>query len=690
MMSLIIKNLASNSYEQRTVAARTLGELVRKLGDGILAEILPILEDGMSSPDEDTRQGVTVAFSEIMTTAGKVQILDFADEIIPVIRKALGDSSEEVREAAAQAFDTLHQNVGSRAIDEILPALLNQLQSSDESSVYALSALKEIMAVRANVVFPVLIPTLITVPISAFNARALASLVTVAGSALNRRLTGILSAIVESRIVVQDEDTQKELANTTEALLLSVDEEDGMHTLIATLQEYARSDRPEKRAVACDITATLYSETKLDASAYVADWFGILVSLLGDRTDSVVKAAWNALSALSKSVKKDDFEELVVPVRRAVRSVGVAGTDVPGFCLPKGISPLLPIFLQGLMFGSTANREQSALGVGDLISRTSADALKPFVTQITGPLIRIVGDRYPPQVKAAILQTLSQLLTKVPMHLKPFLPQLQRTFIKSLSDQTSAVVRSRAAAALGILITLQTRVDPLVSELVSGIRTSEPGVKETMMDALQNVVAKAGADMSDVSKRGVMSVVAEGLADNAESGMMVSAGRLLGSISKALALEDAKPIVQEHVVSETAPTYGALLAVNAILVDAPTLLEDLDVVEPVLERILNNMDSGKAGIPEAAITAAGKFLLTEYYQNEDIIKRLVEGLIQVIGNNNAGLGEAKRMALVVLRAVGRKNADVSVDILLHLEKNWINCWEICSSWSPTWTSLCLS
>lgn len=264
------------------------------------------------------------------------------------------------------AFDTLHQNVGSRAIDEILPALLNQLQSSDESSVYALSALKEIMTVRANVVFPVLIPTLITVPISAFNARALASLVTVAGTALNKRLTAILSAIVESRMIEKDGEVQKELAATTEALLLSVDEEDGLHTLMATLQEYARSDKPEKRCVACDITATWYSEAKIDASQYVADWIGILVSLLGDSISQVVQSAWQALGALTRSIKKDDYEELVVPTRRAVRSVGVAGTDVPGFCLPKGISPVLPIFLQGLMYGSSQTREQAALAIGML------------------------------------------------------------------------------------------------------------------------------------------------------------------------------------------------------------------------------------------------------------------------------------------------------------------------------------
>lgn len=413
MMNMIIKNLASASYEQRAVAARTLGELVHKLGEGVLAEILPILEEGLSSDEEGTRQGVTIAFSEVMTTAGKVQVLDFADQIIPAIRKALCDSSDEVREAAAQAFDTLHQNVGSRAIDEILPDLLNQLQSSSESSVYALSALKEIMAVRANVVFPVLIPTLIAVPITAFNARALASLVTVAGPALNRRLATILSALVESRIQKADDaETTQQLVQTTEALLQSVDDEDGLHVLMVTLLEYSRSERPEKRSVACEVTAAFFAESKLDASEYVGDWISTLISLLGDRTEAVVKSAWQALNAVTKSVKKDEYEELVVPVRRSVRSVGVPGTDVAGFCLPKGISPVLPIFLQGLMYGSSGAREQAALGVGDLISRTSADALKPFVTQITGPLIRIVGDRYPPQVKAAILHTLWYVYTQ--------------------------------------------------------------------------------------------------------------------------------------------------------------------------------------------------------------------------------------------------------------------------------------
>lgn len=510
IMTMIIRNLASTSYDRRMVAARTLGDLVRKLGEAVLSEIIPILEAGLESPESDTRQGVCIGLSEIMATAGKVHVTDYVDSIIPAVRKALLDESPDVREAAAQAFDTLHQCVGPKAIDEILPSLLANLHTGDKSE-YALEGLKEIMAVRSNVVFPVLIPTLIAQPITAFNARALGSLVSVAGTSLNRRLTNILAALIQSQVSETDPDTLEALETTICALLQSIDNAEGAHTLMMMLFELVKSEDASKRSSGCNILATFCAESTQDISRYVSDWIRVLINLLDDRTHAVVVSALAALNAVTRTVRKDELEGLVQSVRRSVRAVGMPGVDLPGFCLPKGIAPLLPIFLQGLMNGSNSIREASALAIGDLIQRTSADALKPFVTQITGPLIRIVGDRHTGEVKAAILSTLSLLLQKVPAHLKPFLPQLQRTFIKSLTDPTSATVRVRAAAALSILISLQSRVDPLVTELVAGIKASEPGVKETVMGALESVVSKIGAGMSDAAKRAVITVVMEGM-----------------------------------------------------------------------------------------------------------------------------------------------------------------------------------
>ncbi|KAI8084473.1 armadillo-type protein [Halteromyces radiatus] len=559
MMSMIIQLLAAGfrhdddknqqdddmvsaaSYEQRAVAARTLCDLVTKLGERVMADMLPILQDGMQSQDASIRQGVTVAYSEIMASAERVQILDFADQIVPAIRQALCDPSTEVREAAAQAFDTLHQNLGARAIDDILPFLLNQLQAKNEASTYALSALKEIMAVRANVVFPVLIPTLITVPINAFNAGALASLVTVAGPTLNRRLSVILDALISSRVLTEqeDEETQTQLCQAIEALMLSVDDEEGVEALMTTLHEQVRSDDPARRAVSCDVVATFFTENdqaleQLEADEnYVADWISALVLLLNDHTMTVVESAWKALSAVVKSVgtNKERYEGYVASTRRAIDIMSAPGTDVRGFCLiPKGLGAILPIFLQGLMYGATDVREQSALALGDLTERTTSDALKPFVTQMTGPLIRIVGDRYPAQVKSAILQTLSLLLTKVPMHVKPFLPQLQRTFIKSLQEPEEDI-RVHAAEALRVLIPLQVRVDPLVTELVSGIRTSTTAeIKQSLMLSLNDVVTQVGGKMNDVSKKGIQAVIQDGEQSD-DTSLQTSASLLATSLS---------------------------------------------------------------------------------------------------------------------------------------------------------------
>ena len=43
-------------------------------------------------------------------------------------------------------------------------------------------------------------------------------------------------------------------------------------------------------------------------------------------------------------------------------------------------------------------REMAAEGLGELVQVTGDEALRPFVVTITGPLIRIIGDRFPSQV----------------------------------------------------------------------------------------------------------------------------------------------------------------------------------------------------------------------------------------------------------------------------------------------------
>lgn len=52
--------------------------------------------------------------------------------------------------------------------------------------------------------------------------------------------------------------------------------------------------------------------------------------------------------------------------------------------------------------------------LGEVIRLTTAAAIQPSVVHITGPLIRILGDRFNSSVKAAVLETLALLLSKVP------------------------------------------------------------------------------------------------------------------------------------------------------------------------------------------------------------------------------------------------------------------------------------
>ena len=57
-------------------------------------------------------------------------------------------------------------------------------------------------------------------------------------------------------------------------------------------------------------------------------------------------------------------------------------------------------------------------------------------------MIRIIGDRLSGEIKAALLHTIGLLIAKAGPGLKPFVPQLQTTFLKCLGDQVAAHINS--------------------------------------------------------------------------------------------------------------------------------------------------------------------------------------------------------------------------------------------------------
>lgn len=198
------------------------------------------------------------------------------------------------------------------------------------------------MQVRAEKIFPVLIPRLIASPITAFNARALASLVQVAGSALGRRLTNIVDALQKAQGSEKDETTLEALDEALSSVMSSVvDHDSGLGSLQMHMLSLSKSESPAKRVAGCSLFALFCRATEADFSDYFVDWIRQLISLFDDRASEVVGAAWSALDALVKTIDKEDLEPLVVPLRRTIENTGTPGTPVDGFSRPNGLKPIL-------------------------------------------------------------------------------------------------------------------------------------------------------------------------------------------------------------------------------------------------------------------------------------------------------------------------------------------------------------
>uniref|UniRef100_A0A452HQ02 TOG domain-containing protein n=1 Tax=Gopherus agassizii TaxID=38772 RepID=A0A452HQ02_9SAUR len=545
-------------------------------------------------------------------------VLFFSESLVPTVRKALCDPLEEVREAAAKTFEQLHSTIGYQALEDILPFLLKQLDT-EETSDFALDGLKQVMAVKSRVVLPYLVPKLISPPV---NTRVLAFLSSVAGDALTRHLGVILPAMMSAlKEKLGTADEHLEMANC-QAVILSVEDDVGQRIIIEDLLEATRSPEVGMRQAAAVILNIYCSRSKADCTAYLRNLVSGLIRLFNDTNPVVLNESWDALNSITKKLDAGNQLALIEDLHRDIRMVGneAKGEHVPGFCIPKkGVTSILPVLREGVLTGNPEQKEEAAKALGLVIKLTSAEALKPSVVSITGPLIRILGDRFSWNVKVALLETLSLLLAKVGIALKPFLPQLQTTFTKALQDSNRAV-RLKAADALGKLIAIHSKVDPLFTELLNGIRsTGDSSIRDTMLQALRFVTQGAGAKVDATIRKTIATVLLGMLGHDEDATRMASAG-CLAELCAFLSEEALSTVLQQHLLADVSGIdwmvrHGQSLALSVAIKVAPSRLCAPKYYNSVQERILSNATADRIPIAASGIRGMG-FLMKYHIETE--------------------------------------------------------------------------
>ncbi|CAB4061680.1 unnamed protein product [Lepeophtheirus salmonis] len=607
LFNLLLGCLASSSYDKRQVAARTLGDLVKKLGERVLPEIIPILEDGLKSDQPEKRQGVCVGLSEIMASTSRDMVMTFVDSLVPTVKKTLCDDLPEVRVAAAQTFDSLHSTVGSRALDDILPDLLAQL---DDPAMHdnTLDGLRQIIAIKSRAVLPYLIPKLISNPV---NLRALASLAPVAGEALHRHLPRILPAVIASVNEVHGTPRETEELSYAQTIVLSVndDEDDsGVSYVMEELLSACNSVSITSKKSAVTLLHSFCSQTKTDYFQYVPQLIRSLIHLFIENDDVILMEAWNTLNAVTKGLDNAELMGLVPDVRQALR-----------FALMDNEGERISI-----LNGSPALKEQAAVGLGEVIKVTSPESLKPSVVHITGPLIRILGDRFCSQ---------------------------------SLNDSIRSV-RLKSGLALSYLIAIHVRPDPLFNEILTGIKSADDSsIRDTYIQALRGCIVPTGGEKLTPSiRKQVLNTLTNFISSSEDTSRTVGSG-CLGALCKWLSPEELASTFDGNIIVKStnlSVLHGKSCALFVALKEAPEIVYTDERKGIIHEIALSYLSSESSDIVKNGLKCIGYILLGCFQKNEKIPMELISPFCKSMNHSS---NEVKELVAILSNFLAKKNSN---------------------------------
>ena len=677
MLETLFECFSSRSSEKVQIAQRTLADIIRKLADRMLGDVIQFFDRKLlenqrtDSDDSDTcivkemrREGVCMALSEITNNANKDNLTVYFKILANPIKMALLDESEEVRTEASKAFSSIHNVVHSQAVTEILNPLCDINNLSEEQTDYALDSLAQIMAMKSRVILPTLLPLLLH-PIP--NTKALAMISEVAGEAIGRSIGIIIPALVDAVTTTRKNDPESLERCLTEcqSVMLSVEDDDVSRQILTSLLSSAVPDNENRCLSVLALLNVFMEETELEVSEHAMAIMKVLLLLCRSTNVSILDATWKALETLvSKRMETEDYLSNMNYLRQVVHStISNSKPPLPGFVLSKkSVTPILPIYRECLLNGTAEVKEMTANGLEEIVKYSSPDALKSQVINITGPLIRVLGDRFGADVKTAILGALDALLLSCGHLLKPFIPQLQTTFNKCLID-TQKPIRQKCALAYVGLAKIHMRPENLLTDLTNLVKNNanEPGVRDSILVAVRNCLA--ALDNGRCPNGGATALskcIFETFASSPDITTRLAAAGCIGGLLAVASDDIFKQVMDDYIVNESLPmndwvsVHFRIVCMQPLMILKPERVKQMGYFEKLSKLARVCTQSNQVLLKNSAIRLCILFIK---FDAENQPTELLDPLIQIL---KSGSTEQRELVASMMYHYGK---DVATGML---------------------------
>uniref|UniRef100_A0A1I8BXN9 TOG domain-containing protein n=1 Tax=Meloidogyne hapla TaxID=6305 RepID=A0A1I8BXN9_MELHA len=462
LFELLLHCLSSSIEDQQQMSVRCLSEIVKKMGERVLAVILPILEDRLKNGGSDDRRGVALALGEIISNTHREIVETYSVNFVNSIRTCLSDKNKSVREAASKTFIVFYgMQTSNYCVERIVAPLLDEFNQNNQTHV--LEGLCSIMdgGQCGRQLFQSILPKLSKPPV---NSLALCRL-SICTDALKRNMREVMAALLCDKLNVPMEEHVQNCI----PVLFSVDAEEDVRAMLSCL---LKSISNQKNALTSVTLLKEFIENNEDE--FSSEQLDLLVSgfisLYNQQDSDVISLVIETFNSLNKQIETTEYIELVLVLKRALKALHL---DVKNskkefaniLCLPKGWKPIIVILREGILSGSVEIKEVAANCITQAVQLSDENGLKPHVVNVAGPLIRVLGEKQPVPVKIAAINGLNKLLEKMPLLLKTFLPQMQSVFIKIIQDPASTNLRQLAAQGIRHILSFHTKPEHLLKEL---------------------------------------------------------------------------------------------------------------------------------------------------------------------------------------------------------------------------------